>query len=462
LYAEAPADWRTDPLRRTRIRELAQRAETLHESKQAESRQSQRLQSLQQRILAEDANGRLLDELDRIRLLGTEVEPSSNRFTQSHLIPMYRQAFAEYGLDAAKTSPQDAADKVRSRPPHVLEACIFGLEHWRSRLSRKVPESQWIDSILDRIDDDPWRREARRACRDKDWAAVDRLLDAAEKKPPSAEAVNLVADALMVAQQFELALKLLQPAQPRHPGDYWINEYLALAYHLAPASQLEESVRYHTAALAIRQTAATYQNLGYVLIRMHRDAEAERTLRSAARMQPDWALPHIHLAILLAGQDRLKEAPANIELAVAADPKLPRAASIHGQILAALGRRDEGIAALRRAIELDDRYADAHLALGKVFLDSGRLTEAADCLRRAIELDHKDVMAQAMLRDALTDLGQTEGAIEAARAVVALRGDADDYQALARLLDMQGKQDEAESIRKQGQQKADRRGRSSS
>jgi tetratricopeptide (TPR) repeat protein len=413
--------------------------------------------ALCERILAEDADIRLLERLDQIRLERAQVHAASGRYDSGRIGPLYRQAFTDYGLDVAARDPQVAADKLSGRPRHVLEACIFGLESWRAFLQSRVAEALWIDQVLELIDDDDWRREVRRACRQKDWPSVERLISTVQDEPASVDAVNLVAMQLINASQFELAHQLLQAVQPSYPGDFWINQFLGITWEHIPGRRPDESIRFYTAALAIRETAATYQNLGGILFELERDSEAEQAFRSAARMRPDWVVPHLDLAKLLAKQERLNEALECADQAVAAAPDQARVASIRGQIMIGLGRREEGLASLRRAVELDDKTAAWHLALGRALRDTGQLLEAVTCFRRTIELDHENVMGQEMLRDTLTDQEQTDGAIKAARAVVALRGEPDDYRALARLLEEQGKRDEAESLRKQASKEADRR-----
>ena len=112
---------------------------------------------------------------------------------------------------------------------------------------------------------------------------------------------------------------------------------------------------------------------------------------------------------------------------------------------------------LRRAVELDDKAAAWHLALGHALRDAGELPQAAECLQRAIGLDAENILAQQTLRDTLTDLEQFEGATVAARAVVSLRGNADDCRTLAQLLERQGQQEEADLIHEQGRQRAGER-----
>lgn len=204
LSAEAPEDWRQDPLRRTRIRELAHRAETLTESSWSEPTLAGAVRTLHDRIRAEDADGRLLDSLEKIRL------------------------------------------------------------------------------------------------------------------------------------------RLLRAAQPNHPGDFWINQNLGLVYYLLPDRRLDESVRFFTAALAIWETGAAYLNLGAALVDLQRYAEAEQVFRAALRLQPDYAHAHLGLAEVLQLQNRVEEALASVERALAIVPDLPEAVALRDQLRASIGKRRAG------------------------------------------------------------------------------------------------------------------------
>jgi serine/threonine-protein kinase len=310
LYAGAPDDWREDPLRRTRIRELARRAETLAESPGAELAHLRRVRDLGDRIRAEDADGRLLDSLEAVRLQRAEVNPRTNKFASGRTRPLYRRAFADYGLDYEATEIPQAVARIKSRPPHVVEACVFALENWRSLYKTAVPPRQWIDTVLDGIDDNPWRCAVRKACRERAWPAVGDLLESVKDEPLSADVVNVVVFHLMDASQYDLALQLLQAAQPRHPGDFWINQYLAVAYFYRPEPELDESVRFFTVALAIRETAAGYFNLGLALGQLQRYAEAAQAFRSALRLQPDYVQACLALADVLERQSQTAEAAA--------------------------------------------------------------------------------------------------------------------------------------------------------
>jgi serine/threonine-protein kinase len=338
LCAGTAADSRLDPPRRSRIRELARRAETLAESHWAEPAQVQQVRDLRKKIQAEDADGRLLDRLEQARLMRAEVNPRANKFASGHTRPMYRKAFVDYGLDPAKIDAQQAAAIIKRRPAYVVEACVCGLENWRSLQKQNSMPRPWIDAVLDQIDDHPWRRAVRQACRDEDWLAVKKLLAATRQDPPSADTVNLVAMKLINAGQFELSRELLETAQQEYPGDFWVNQYLAIVYFSLPEHRLDESMRFFTAALAIRETAPAYLNLGMVFSELHRYAESELAFRSALRLQPDYAHAHLYLASVLKELHRNEEALASAERAIAANPTLAEAKTLRDELRGTVGQ----------------------------------------------------------------------------------------------------------------------------
>ena len=83
---------------------------------------------------------------------------------------------------------------------------------------------------------------------------------------------------------------------------------MAVVFFSLPDRRLEESVRFFTAALAIRETGAAYFNLGTALFDLRRDAEAEQAFCAALRLQPDYVQAHVSLADVLQRQGRTAEA----------------------------------------------------------------------------------------------------------------------------------------------------------
>ncbi|MCO6458108.1 MAG: protein kinase [Pirellulaceae bacterium] len=344
LYAAGPIDWRVDPVRRTRILELARRAETLVETGLAEPADVRRVEALRGRIEADDSDARLVGRLDQIRRERTEIDPGLHPSVGFQTGPMCHTAFSIYGLEIPETEVGVAVAKLRSRPARVAEACILPLECWRMQLPSDAPEAAWIDAVLDQLGGHTWLGKARLACRNQDWPEAERLLKMAGRKRLPADSVNLIAMLLIRGGQFELAQPLLRTAQRHYPGDFWINQYLGITLSRQARSDLAEAIRFHSAALAIRETAGTHQHLATLFAQLDRDAEAEQALRSAASLQPDWIVPHLDLAGLLVRRGRLEEALQCVRRAESASAdrsELARAASLGGQILASLNRPDK-------------------------------------------------------------------------------------------------------------------------
>lgn len=328
LYDEAADDLRRDPMRRTRIRELAGRAETLAANALVDSRLVQRVGKLRQRLSEEDADERLLDNLEAVRLERAKVNPRTGNFATGPTRPLYRHAFNAYELDLENVSPEVAIAKIRGRPEHVVEACVFGLEVWRSMFRNPVPQRQWIDAVLEGIDDNPWRIQMRQACRESDWQTVATLIQDAKAHSLSVDVIHAVTENLTHFGQFDLALQLLEATQPDHPGDFWINQNLALAHYSRADPKLEESIRYATAAAAIRQTDTTYFLMGMALLDLQRYLEAEQAFRAAIGLQPEYALAHVYLAQSLHAQNRLEEALQSLDRALEVAADLPAAIAL--------------------------------------------------------------------------------------------------------------------------------------
>ena len=113
-------------------------------------------------------------------------------------------------------------------------------------------------------------------------------------------------------------------------------------------------------ALALVRRAATLRpdapvcrnNLGQVLERLGRDAEAGRCYEAAIELDPSYAEAHNNLGLIRQRQDRL----------------------------------DEAEALYRRAIGLDSNYGEPHANLGNLLKDRGELDAAIASQRRAVEL----------------------------------------------------------------------------
>ena len=112
---------------------------------------------------------------------------------------------------------------------------------------------------------------------------------------------------------------------------------------------------------------------------------AIQTFRKVLELAPRHTLARYNLALVLRRADRLPEALAELERALAIEPR-PEAHYMMGVIYWHQGDLDRAAAALRAAVAAEPKYADAHDALGNVLKARRDWSGAAASLRRAIAL----------------------------------------------------------------------------
>lgn len=196
--------------------------------------------------------------------------------------------------------------------------------------------------------------------------------------------------------------------------------------------------------------------LGHALMKQARHPEAEKTLRLAIGLKPDY--PHLHedLGSVLALQQRFEAAVPSFREAIRLEPRLPLVHKKLGQALAALGRgheadgsfqeffeqspghaavamaldhlragrREEGIALLRKTLREHPDNVDAMRSLADAYWRDGKNTSDAEALlRQATTIAPAFTAAWAMLGGILHEAGRYPQAVEAHRKVVALEPD---------------------------------------
>jgi len=109
------------------------------------------------------------------------------------------------------------------------------------------------------------------------------------------------------------------------------------------------------------------------------------TFRKVLELAPKHTLARYNLALVLRRADRLQEALAELERALAIEPR-PEAHYTMGVIYWHQGDLDRAAASLRAAVRLEPRYADGHETLGGVLKEKRDWAGAAASLRRAIAI----------------------------------------------------------------------------
>ena len=125
--------------------------------------------------------------------------------------------------------------------------------------------------------------------------------------------------------------------------------------------------------------------------------KAEAALKEAIRIDPDYALPHAHLAQVYSfrvennwTRDRegnIDAAFYHAERAIVLDPELPFAHFSLGRLYTRSFAPDEtrAINAYRTAIQLDPNYDDAYVFLANIHIFNGRADEALPLILEAFE-----------------------------------------------------------------------------
>jgi serine/threonine protein kinase/Flp pilus assembly protein TadD len=458
----------------------AKRAEALLGDGAADADLADRVRTLLRELADEVADAELVARLEELRLLQAEVNVKTEHFADESAIGDYRRAFAGYGLRAGATAPEEAAARLRGRPPAVRATLVAALDHWLI-LARcdDSSEAGWLERVLSAADPDDWRQRLRAARRDRDGEALRRLareVDVATQPPQS---LFLLECALGPKGATEPVVAMLRRAQEVFPGDFWINHDLGRALEHCQPPQYGEAIRYLTAAVALRpQSAGVRLNLGVAFLNAGRFDEAVATFRQAVELKHDYAMAHHNLGAALFHKGRLDEAIAAWHRAAELRPdsvmthtslgttlcqmgRFDEAAAAWGRVvelkpadadarcnlgfaLWKLRRLDEAGAAFRKTIELKPDYADAHFNLGSVQLAKGRFEEAVTALSRAIEIKPDHAGAHANLGCALWKLGRRDEAIAAYREAIRLHPDIEGVHCnLGAALTAQGRLDDA-------------------
>ena len=222
-------------------------------------------------------------------------------------------------------------------------------------------------------------------------AAADHFRRAMELDPRNVEPVLDLANVRRRQQRPEQAAELLQRARELRPDD--------------PATL-------HTVAEALRTQG--------------RIEEALATYRAVLEIDPEYAPSHAALGIALYQMQRYTAGIESMERALALDPRLPVAGSLHlfmGQAWHELGDPAAAVDQYERALRLEPRNPEAldHLAMAR--FGEQRYEEALALYRTLAEIDPDNALTHSNLGAALYHLGRHEEALRSIRRALALNPD---------------------------------------
>jgi tetratricopeptide (TPR) repeat protein len=407
---------------------------------------------LQQQVKQVLVDWAMLIRLDEIRLDQAAANPDGFDFAGADAA--YTEAFREYGIDVQGRGGLEAAAQIRQRAIGLHLA--VALDNWAYARQRAQGEG-WkrLLEVAQEADPDPWRCALREARAKESREELEKLAASAPIPELSPTTLSVFGLALQRAGAVVLAEKVLREGQLLHPDDFWITSCLAdllskdAKSRDAKSPQLEETIGFYRAALALRpRSAVIHTNLGHLHERNGELDEAVASCREAIRLNKDYALAHTNLGVALWRQGKLDEAAACFREAIRLKKDDAMAHSNLGCVLTDQGKLDEAVASCREAIRLDKNYATAHVNLGSVLVRQGKLDEAVASFGEAIRLKKDDADAHNSLGAALQNQGKLDEAIACCREAVRLKkDDADAHNSLGFVLWRQGKLAAAASFR---------------
>jgi tetratricopeptide (TPR) repeat protein len=165
----------------------------------------------------------------------------------------------------------------------------------------------------------------------------------------------------------------------------------------------------HTLAMTENNEVADY-NFGLLLAHQNRLREALGYFERAAQIEPTFGLAQNNLGLVLNGLGYPREAIPHFVAAIEINPDNADAHNNLGTAFRRLGRTEEALAAFRAALEINPHHPMASFNAGVVFAGQGQLQKAADFLARAVGIDPGDPMSRCELGEVLLLQGNLDDA----------------------------------------------------
>jgi serine/threonine protein kinase/Tfp pilus assembly protein PilF len=299
----------------------------------------------------------------------------------------FRAAFEAHGLALDELGPVDAAEKIKHSA--IRRELLGGLDAWF--LMRRLAGTNWkrLYDVARCADPDPMRNGLREAIARGDWKALTQRAEALAEAEHPVATLEMVGPILRMAGLTERAIEVLRAAHARHPSSAGINSELALCCRLVAPPRLDEAIRFYTAALALRRSAAVYYGLAQSLADKGEIEEPIDLLRRCLAEGDDSPTTRARARALL-GELLLRQ--GSVAEAAVCWRRLARDASAadawYNLGLAVMQTKElaEAERAYSRAVELAPGLAEAHANLAFVLQMRGRPAEAAASAERGLKL----------------------------------------------------------------------------
>jgi len=252
-----------------------------------------------ERLRGAQKDADMVAELEEIRLRMPAF--SSDDPTAPALVKLYADTFDKYGFPLLRLDVEEAASRLHASA--IYETLMAFSHDWLS-LALHENRAHLLD-VLDRADNDVWRRAFRQALVQKNADKLNELSRASEAKDQPPVILSVLGNAMLIGQHRTAALALLQGAQQRHPGDFWINYLLGWFWS---KERPREAVGFFRVAVAIRPES---DQAHLMLVQALRDSDdpegAIAALSESNALSPNFAVAR-DLITALVQTGRLEEA----------------------------------------------------------------------------------------------------------------------------------------------------------
>jgi TolB-like protein len=174
--------------------------------------------------------------------------------------------------------------------------------------------------------------------------------------------------------------------------------YALLAYYGgAPAQEaLPKAREAALKALSMDDNLAESHNaLGFVLVLYDYDyVGAERQYRRVIELNPNYALAHQNLGVMLNRIGRHEEGMAEIRRALEIEPLSIVINRLYGDALFCSKRYDEALAQLKKTLELDPAFPTTHLSLSGLYQLTGKYAESVESYAKYQDLSGRPQTAK--------------------------------------------------------------------
>jgi tetratricopeptide (TPR) repeat protein len=184
-----------------------------------------------------------------------------------------------------------------------------------------------------------------------------------------------------------------------------------LGQALWKTGRTDDAIAHFRQAVAIQPSEVSHNMLGGALLTKRLLKEAEAELSIAVSLKPDYATAQFNLGIVLVEQGRPKEAIDHYKLAIAAEPEFDAAHTNLGRALASIGNTDEALIHFKQALAINPEDSATHNYFGNVLAAQGKFDEALAHFNRALQNAPGDAPIHFKAGDMYEKLGRNKEAI---------------------------------------------------